>query len=1077
MQKISSIKVFSDLGDAYVCGKASGAVNDCSIVTAGNGTNIITIQQGCLYTFLESDDCATGTKAVKTDILSSHCSALRNSDSTFSILCAVGRDIYLVTQQGDALSSPIRLDVASPQDGQSLVSFVPIQVGSLYKVLTVWSTRDEAVWALACFEICDGHVSKSMDTGLVADSPSVSWVECSGEYCVAYTWQGRTCVDVAFPDYDSARRKSSVDKGRFLGAFEKSLCFISDDGVISALSAQNPDEVEWVFETGDGQIDGLEAVTFRGTVHLFLHSSASGILYHCPLVCDKVSGRLVVLPLSEGVSSFSADAANDSIDLCVVTKSGESCQVTHSSLSFRSSTWRDNPVVFDSEDEVRPLTGHMSEITLLDKDGNPLSSQPVMLWTNAETRLFINGLSVKVSSENRYKVVSNESGQIEVIEESDSIQGTPVILQECAQDGEGAGLFFTITPGEKYRRKFKTIGKDELGDTRLSDGTMLVDADYGDQKDSVLEQASTAMHSMLEGALVSDNPDLNRIRQGDYDPRMSIFTEDPTELLSRIVKGNGHKSFVLRFDSDMLTYREISADESFSRIQTLCRSCYGEQCNVIDSADKLSADNGLFSSIASFFKAVVKGIVKVVEVVVHAVEEAVTAVVNFVSNAVSQVASFAVDLIEDAVHLVESVLKQITVTVRKIIKWIGFMLDWDDIKKCAKAVEAKFEAGFDLIDSWLVSLDGSIDKLLDGAELKVKDFLGLFGTALSDDSVRNQAVEFEDSPYNQASSHNVFAKCLGSDCHIDAPELISTISDDLESIGKLVSSVTDGLDFHSLVDNLLDNSFSIRSIGCFFRDLLGKLVDALVSASRAVAHMAISATRTLLSDIRRILTCTVRIPLLSGIAKLVTGMDLSILNLASFAVALPLTVSYKLIYNKAPVPDVMKLDEFDKSMAIFCATLYGTCQTVGAGLLCYKQKLALMLPSVVELLTVAGFCACTASAFTETTRETAFFSALAVVAAFQCAVDVSYSKRFFRTDNAFYSIKLFIALGGALGGLIWMVMGKKMLYLAVPGSLLFSIHEAFKCFFYYNRTGQWKVAVALAGTVAVTSVAIDAIEL
>jgi len=73
----------------------------------------------------------------------------------------------------------------------------------------------------------------------------------------------------------------------------------------------------------------------------------------------------------------------------------------------------------------------------------------------------------------------------------------------------------------------------------------------------------------------------------------------------------------------------------------------------LQSADQLvgAASNNFFSSISSFFKSVVKGIVKVTEIVIYAVENAVTATVRFVDNAVHQVASFAVKAVKDAVHL------------------------------------------------------------------------------------------------------------------------------------------------------------------------------------------------------------------------------------------------------------------------------------------------------------------------------------------------------------------------------------------------------------------------------------------
>lgn len=906
-----------------------------------------------------------------------------------------------------------------------------------------------------------------------------------------YQWDGGVYVDNPCPSYDRKYSEQPLlnlaeEEFKIIGA-SGDLCFsINSEGVLSAYAldsfeSEGADPL-WTVETGDVNISEVRVVSAYGIWQLFAFSKEAQKLYHCPIVKDICSGRLVCIPLETGVMNYSLDAGPDYMHLSIVKGDVESPQIVHFSMLPDGSEWKENGLYLESEDKVQKIQGHITDLVFCEKDNSPIPDQRVKLWTSEDMTLYIGGKMLRVGPETPYIVQGNAVGSLEIVEESDSLNGAVIIFREVDESDTPKGLYYTVTPGEKYKAKLKGMTKEELDSAVTSTGERLVDDDFDDQRSEVLGHAVDAMHNMLEGTEICENGELQRIKvdnQTSEDEnclRTACYMEDPTPYFGKIIKNKMMKSCIIQCSEGKLSYRQVSSQEAYEHMANTYRTVYGSDGFVMKGEKELLEGNyrGVFSSIASFFKAVVKGIVDVAEIVVHAAETVVTATVHFIDNMVHKAVSFVVTVVKDAVHLVEGVLKQIKVGFEKVIQWIGFMLDWKDIQNSAKYIEQQFETGISQINQALDDTEAFADQKFDGAEEKLKAYFARFHNELSDEDLKAKSSQAsEDNPINQADAHNVVKKHLGEG-NIDLQEISVSLSSEEEKALEDFATVADRisgacvLDPTALLEELKRGKCSLRLIGDALMDMIGTLLENALEIARDELHIFIGAIKVLLNLVRGILTNKIRVPVISALIKTVTGMDLTIMNLASFGIAIPYTIACKLLYHEAPVQHkegfCFLADEEKKNiLAIVLFGFASAAQAVVAGMMCAKRKSDIWIPASVELSCLIGFV-CAASEELGKKVDPQFFGALSVIAIVECLCDILYSRwRSFRTDGTYYSMKLLICAAGCIIQLVYLLTDSEKCTpsLGLPGGILYSLEEALACCFYRMRSGNNAGLVAI----------------
>ncbi len=1107
MGNLHHVKAFTDLGEHYVQGERPGEVYDVSVAHTVSGTHIAVSTGGCICTFLQKDGNATGNTAVKSEIVSSVCCLLKHKEEAadgeekerLCILGALGNQVYTMEQQvSETIGEPQHADVAAPGQTVSIKRYIPLRGENGYKILTVYQNDDDCTWSLGYFEWNNGVISSAMDTGICMSSPETYWVKQDGEDKVLYQWEGETYVDDPCPSFDGKRLKRralrlSQRGSRLVGSSEE-WCFLADgDGTLGVYplgSLEDGSSPLWTVETGDKGISEVRVVDAYGVKHLFIYSGETRKLYHCPAVKDLCSGKMVCMPLDTDVLRYSVENGADSIHLCIIKGDELSPKIVHSALLSGEADWIESGVYLESETKLEKLQGHVTDITFCSEDESPVPNQRIRLWTSEETTVYVNGNMLRIGPDMPYLLQGSTTGSLEIVQESDSLNGSVIIFQEVDEHGRAKGPYYTVTPGEKYKAMFKEMDKEDLDQAVTSNGERLVEDDFEGHRSEVLGDAANAMHNMLSGAQVSENEKLQQMKapysDGDSALRTVVYQEDPTPYFGKLAGKNGIKSCIIRCGKGKLSYRQVSPEEAFAQMRHTCTAVYGEEGFAIRDEKQLlcAPGDGFFSSIASFFKAVAKGIVSVAEIVIHAVETAVTATVHFIDNMVHQVASFAVKVVKEAVHLVESVLKAVKVGIEKVIQWVGFVFDWKDIQNSAKHIEKEFEEGFDIALQLMDEIDAAADKELETAREKLDSFFKRFREELPDDDQKENAKKScKDDPVNQADSHNIIKKHLLDGGGVQQELFLELGSDEeaaMEKFVKVMGRFADEGDLRpeEFTDKLKSGKCSLKQIGNALMCVIGTILDHLIEIAEKEIHILIEAGKALINIIKKMLTARIQIPLLSALVKWVTGMDMTMMNLISFAVAVPYTFAYKLMYHKAPVQleegkGVLGDGNEGSSLLLsILAGLIGGMQTVKAGLMCAKMKKAIFIPAMVEGVCILGY-----TVRFLTMSDLKFSKGIGAIligaAALACCCDIVYCRAVFRTDGSYYTVKLLFCLIGSITALCyWLTEPKEhMLALCIPGGVLFSVCEAIGCCFYRMRPGEnWQMVPLVAVLAVVTAV-------
>lgn len=130
----------------------------------------------------------------------------------------------------------------------------------------------------------------------------------------------------------------------------------------------------------------------------------------------------------------------------------------------------------------------------------------------------------------------------------------------------------------------------------------------------------------------------------------------------------------------------------------------------------------------------------------------------------------------------------------------------------------------------------------------------------------------------------------------------------LDDLAKY-SSELEGSEAFSQAMKYLKQAFS-SGPGDFFRCLLAALLKGvqglsklLLSTSKILITLLFDAFKSMFEILVRMITTKMNIPFFSSLYKLISGSDLTILDLCSLILALPATLATKCITNKAPFKD------------------------------------------------------------------------------------------------------------------------------------------------------------------------------
>lgn len=599
---------------------------------------------------------------------------------------------------------------------------------------------------------------------------------------------------------------------------------------------------------------------------------------------------------------------------------------------------------YDSQNEGKPseIKVFMTEITLQDAIGVPMPSSTVAIWSTDETPAVVNGRSITLNSVTPYLCSTNCAGKITLVVEVDSVDAP---LYKVSADFMDSEEYITIEPNAYIQDILRNIDADVISNAKnvfsgnkinvvsnnISADTLNAVASGVSQCMSLMGPSGSTESTTIEvPALVNQSKFLARNK------KISGLRYVPKGEFNRNIKFSNVEEQHWRFNFDHVNgnhqFEKLSRDKAASLMAD--RSSSLKSVNLL--TEWLDVDWGdVWEDIKSISELVVSTIVDSTTNIVTAIK----AQINVIIGDITYLYEAAIDKIEQVFDAVEGIFEAVGVYFEQMFDWLAFLFSWSDILLMQQAVSGiiskvslpfltqTFKAGGELnklitnqIDSFKVMLDSSFSNFFIKSRINGNDSLSGVQATIPQNDI-NERISGTNLALSSLMDNPGAAKLVNpsSFSEFNSVSLTGSLSDFLTKVGELIpdfinnQAFTNAANYFQAIgdnpDQLLELAFSgilstIQGMADLSLDLASKVVDKLFEC-----------IDLFMSSFSELLNEKIYVPIVSEIYSYITnGQDLTLIGLASFVIAIPSTIIYKLFYNSAPFANATDVDKVIESL-------------------------------------------------------------------------------------------------------------------------------------------------------------------
>lgn len=340
------------------------------------------------------------------------------------------------------------------------------------------------------------------------------------------------------------------------------------------------------------------------------------------------------------------------------------------------------------------------DITTLTPDGTVIPGLQGKLSADEPVSVTINGEDIIIRPGRSVDVAFNSSGRIGIstLMKEDLI--APVYSVWVEGMAADAKVDIQPSPGG-FHDTMASIGtsdQTQLQNITLRDGTKLTT----ETDPAILEGATNALHSIAD-VMTGDAEATPDDQQYIYKStslqvaRARPMLGSTRRRLGLVRKFQQPKAFIIDFRGG-LKHRTLNAEEL-----TAVKADLRKSAKRVGSDGRHGAPDGFFDfieDVGDFFSNVANAVYDVAVVVIETVAEGVKATLHFLEETVMNVWEGVLTAVADVANFAIMVFDAIKTGIEKLVEWLKFLFAWDDIKKSAKALRAKFDAGAPLLVEW-----------------------------------------------------------------------------------------------------------------------------------------------------------------------------------------------------------------------------------------------------------------------------------------------------------------------------------------------------------------------------------------
>ncbi|NER78948.1 MAG: hypothetical protein F6K42_05095 [Leptolyngbya sp. SIO1D8] len=322
-------------------------------------------------------------------------------------------------------------------------------------------------------------------------------------------------------------------------------------------------------------------------------------------------------------------------------------------------------------------------------------------------------------------------------------------------------------------------------------------------------------------------------------------------------------------------------------------------------------DQGSFLRIGKPFKGVGDAVKKATSVVVGAAED----VVHVIVKTADGVTDFVIDTAEKVAEFVEAVVEKVVESIKKFIEFLQFLFGWEDILDTQRYLKRTINAGLDSAKQLAVDAKTHVKTFVDDLQDGVEDGMNHLVKTLG-----GKPSEVEKSGFELPEELEWFlSKLMGgskssesediSDSGNEDSPLASFVRQMLEAFEDVVGAglrLSEGVfdSIQALIQNPREPEVALIII-------IEALRDAIIQSLDAVENVALSLLDVVglaIDLFQGLLNAEIRIPFISDLLDFIGVGKLTVLNLATIVLAIPVTITAKLVTGqhlfaeRLPVP-------------------------------------------------------------------------------------------------------------------------------------------------------------------------------
>lgn len=596
------------------------------------------------------------------------------------------------------------------------------------------------------------------------------------------------------------------------------------------------------------------------------------------------------VPILTGVAQIASflGQKNDSNVIFAHTQGQHIVQLTQ---DVKTTNWHQREILLPGTkaNDVVEYNTYTTHIQLTGDDKLPLSEATLAITSTSLCSVYIDNVYHILSPNIPIEVKPDPSGTITVVQET---QNLGAVCYHLALQNDSAKV--DVNPMSKLLTTVSGIKTgNDLGKVTVTnaDGSKqkLIP---GDASTTDLDNTAAALQQFTKiAAKMPQNGQANTTKK----------TRTLSAVSSQVFVANSSTIWGLSFGVDGVKYHE--GDNAMQQ--------YGLQVNTNNKRMMMTTSSVALGNIWDAIEVAAGDAFKWLQ---HAIDDVSNFFVkvfedvyHFFVKIGEEVYRFVLDAVVDVVQAIEFVLNKIKVFFEDLIKWVGFLFQWQDIIRTHNVLKNIFKKYLYYSVEQISTYKTGITKAFEDVKTRLDQWAGLenLSGSLSEKSKNSNEMKGQNDPQanwgNYHLKNNVTTATTASNINTGTNTQLSSL---LETLKKAIAQEGTLFEeaFKQLQTQIIEQVPNL-SAGEIIKRLIAIIGDLLVSSVENLLVSAIDIIEVLVEGVLQLLDATIDIPVISWLYKEITGNELSLLDVICLVVAIPGTLVYKIAYNQAPYPD------------------------------------------------------------------------------------------------------------------------------------------------------------------------------